>query len=102
MKPQCDSIVAVMLAFCVVASIPAQAEEVIPPAITPNKVISLMEDPDFKDFTVSLNKAQSLTANRQEIGSWRRGNCTSLGKRLLPPYEPKIPRRSLSDGIRLG
>ncbi|MCK5920407.1 MAG: DUF1080 domain-containing protein, partial [Methylococcales bacterium] len=36
-------------------------------AITPKKVINLLADPEFKDFTVNLNPKGSLTFKREEI-----------------------------------
>ena len=36
-------------------------------AISPKKVVNLLADPEFKDFTVNLNPKGSLTFKREEI-----------------------------------
>ena len=48
--------------------------------VTPARVISLMEDPGFKDFTVSLDKMNSLTENREEIWKIEDGQLHVIGK----------------------
>ena len=45
----------------------AVAQEKDQPTITPEKVINLMADPEFKDFTVNLNPKSSLTFKREEV-----------------------------------
>ncbi|MFK5923916.1 MAG: DUF1080 domain-containing protein [Verrucomicrobiota bacterium] len=49
-------------------------------AIAPDKVVNLMADPDFKDFTYHLNKKKSLTDKREEIWKIEDGQLHVIGK----------------------
>lgn len=49
-------------------------------AIVPKKVVNLIADPEFKDFTYHLNKKKSLTDKREEIWKVEDGKLHVIGK----------------------
>ncbi len=49
-------------------------------AIAPEKVVNLIADPEFKDFTYHLNKKKSLTDKREEIWKVEDGQLHVIGK----------------------
>ncbi len=72
--------VVLLTAWWNLASCLAHAEEAKSKAIKPDKVISLMADPTFSDFTVFLNADKSLTNKREEIWRIEDGKLHVIGK----------------------
>ncbi len=58
-----------LISFTVFLLSSAESQEKSGKAITPDKTVNLLADPEFKDFTVNLNPKGSLTFKREEIWS---------------------------------
>jgi len=80
MNPHPYSILFAALTLCGLIAFSAQAQEKKNKPIVPDKVISLIDDPSFADFTVSLNAAKSLTDKREEIWKIEDGKLHVIGK----------------------